>query len=63
MNRLQKATAKNQGRPASPTSAGHPKVYAAAEHTIKIARQHGTQVTVGAAPHKICLEAARAAMR
>jgi 2-keto-3-deoxy-L-rhamnonate aldolase RhmA len=33
-----------------PGQTGHPKVYAAAEHTIKVARKHGKQVAVGAAP-------------
>jgi 4-hydroxy-2-oxoheptanedioate aldolase len=32
-----------------PGQTGHPKVYAAAEHTIKVARRHGKQVAVGAA--------------
>lgn len=33
-----------------PGQTGHAKVYAAAEHTIKVARKHGKQVAVGAAP-------------
>jgi 4-hydroxy-2-oxoheptanedioate aldolase len=32
-----------------PGQTGHPKVYAAAEHTIQVARKHGKQVAVGAA--------------
>lgn len=32
-----------------PGQTGHPLVYAAAEHTIRVARAHGKQVTVGAA--------------
>jgi 2-keto-3-deoxy-L-rhamnonate aldolase RhmA len=33
-----------------PGQTGHPKVYAAAEQTIRVARAHGKHVAVGAAP-------------
>ncbi len=33
-----------------PGQTGHPTVYAAAERTIRVARAHGKQIAVGAAP-------------